>query len=251
MKYPPVLIGSKALSYYIPETKVNDIDFLYPDKSFKPKDFNKKVECHWDEEMSLIVERAIDLDIKVEGYLIAGLDDLYTLKISHMPFNKLKWERHLGQIWLMKNIGASIDRQLHSHLWGIWERRFSSKRHINFNKDVKSFFNIGPNHYEEHEKIHQKVMFYNQPLHYEIRKDKEKALCSEELFLGLNQEDRIKLAVEEVLVISIERRISIYNSFKKIVMGMCKGWFNVFLLEYGNEILNLAVKHYGLLKVDK
>jgi len=49
--FPPILIGSNALSFYLPSVKVNDIDILTEDK---PRNIRSKekgplhIEYHWD-----------------------------------------------------------------------------------------------------------------------------------------------------------------------------------------------------------
>jgi hypothetical protein len=250
-KLPPIFIGSKALSFYSPSVRVNDIDILTEDK---PKNVRSKtpgqlhIEYHWDPTFIPVIEEAQRLDNYIDEYLVPSLNHLFTIKLSHIPFNKLKWRRHLEQVWLMRDMRAQVDLSLYKELWKLWEIKFSSKKHINLDKNLDEFFNLGPNHMESHEALHQLVAYYTEPLHTQVRLDKDKALCNEGLFNALSGEDKIRLAVEEVLVISLERKVGIKQSYSALVMGMTKGFFNRFLIIWGDFILKEAEERLEYLK---
>lgn len=137
------------------------------------------------------------------------------------------------------------------------EDKFGKKK-ITLNIPEKDFFGKSKKiRIMEHDLLHEKVKFYDEPMFKQLKIYPNKPLLSKEKFNLLSFSDKIKTAQEECLAIGFER-FFIPNMNKNIVMStrdayksgirlvvskLTKGWFCDFVIENYLDILALSEEH--------
>lgn len=230
-----LIFGSTAARHWIPDFRTpNDLDYLGVGKS------SKGIEYHWCDAMQYVVDNNVDK-------VYVDLDYLYTIKLSHVPFNDRKRITHLKDIDVMKKAGARVDVKLYDMLWSEWEDRFG-KKSVNFSTPNKYFFKETIDRVIEHDTLHERLAFYKAPMHTLIRYNDESPYCSEILFDRLSYDDKIITVLEELWVIATERfllkdrrtsfQLAKVKSLDKLITSLTKGWFNRFICENAVYIMS-------------
>jgi hypothetical protein len=138
------------------------------------------------------------------------------------------------------------------------EAKFGKKR-ISLDMPEKKFFGKSSNiRSMDHDLLHRKVMFYEDPLYLELKIDEDKPMLSKEKFNNLfSFDDRIKLAQEECLSIAFERyyipklldreKADALECYRKgirlVVSRLTKGWFCDFIIDHYDYVLNISRDH--------
>lgn len=240
-----ILIGSKALAQRINIYRVpGDIDYFSNEKI-------DKSECFYHP--------------KLEEYdwsgSVANLDELYTIKVSHIfwDLRNNSWLKHFNDIMLMKEENAKLIPELYKLLYSIWEE-IHGKKPANLNKVPEEFFNNQVKRYYEHDSIHASIAYFNEPLFNKILRDNHEVAVSKEKFDNLPHNEKIMLIREEIYATALERyvipklgyidkannltKITLKNksysfyqeSLKKIITSYSKGWFALFIVEHALEL---------------
>ena len=146
----------------------------------------------------------------------------------------------MSHVIFLKNKGCKLDEELYQMLLKDWAEVHGNKKHIRFNMKKDRFFNKNVERKYNHDWLHEFLAFRDKAWHNYIRPDSESAYCSERLWNGLTLDEKIECALEEIYVIATERfvlpdgippKIAKQKALKKLITGMSKGWFNLFLIE--------------------
>jgi len=110
----------------------------------------------------------------------------------------------------------------------------------------------------DHDLLHKKVMFYEDPLYTELKKYQDMPLLSEEKFRkNFTFDDRIKTSQEECLAIGFERyyipnllkkeKVDVMECYKSgirlVISKLTKGWFCDFTIDHYDYILDISESH--------
>lgn len=176
---------------------------------------------------------------------------LYTIKLSHISWN-INWDKHMKDVIFLKSKWCKIDKYFYDILIKKWsEIHWEKKVKMNWENDY--FFKNNISRKYNHDWLHEQFAFYDRPLNEKIRKDLSSPLCDYELWNKLTHTDKIKCALEELYVLTVERYIFIDNPIpikyakvkmlKQMIISTTTGWFNLFLKENFDELLNINPIH--------
>jgi hypothetical protein len=235
-----ILIGSAAMEQYIDmKRRPKDRDYFFnglevaPQYDWQPTEtFNHPELEGWfgDEER------------------IATLDELYTIKVSHI-FWDLKnnsWEKHAYDIMQLHKAGANLDLGLYTVLYKIWEE-IHGKKKVNLNASPEDFFNSRVARVYDHDSIHASVAYYDKPMYFRILRDGHAVAVDINKWNALSLEDKFKTVREEVYATALERQLipSSYTAspraayqwaLKKTITSFSKGWFPLFIVTHLQEL---------------
>lgn len=252
-----ILIGSRALKYHLGK-KLNR----------EPKDWDYFSNTR-DSVSAFEIENPMDkvevfYDSRLEKYnwsskenAIATLNELYTIKVSHV-FWDLKhsnWKQHMNDIMLMKDNGACLIPELYEILYSIWED-IHGKKKVNLSQEEEKFFSNRVKRKYVHDTVHNSVSFYDKPMFNKILRDDSKVAVDKEKFDKLSFDDKKKLVYEEAFVIALERKVfesegmywksSYVWALQKIIQDLSKGWFPLFIVDNFKEFKKAPFNYYEL-----
>lgn len=227
-----ILVGSSALIQYIPTLGREPKDVDYFVAGVYKIDSMKGVEAFPD-------DRLLDYFGNVDR--VATLDELYTIKISHIfwDLNNKSWDKHIFDIITMEKAGAKFLPGLYATLYPIWEQRYGKKK-ANLNMMPEDFFNKNVVRIYDHDSIHASVAYHDEPLYKAILKDNHPVSVDVAKWDALSHEDKLSDVREEVFATALERQLipSYYKTspraaykwaLKKTMTSFSKGWFALFI----------------------
>lgn len=204
-----VLIGSRAIKHWFPDFNrgaSSDWDFL--------ASTHDRPDIPTTEKIDVFVDERIGLWPWAGQYPIANPDELYTIKISHSFWeinrNPENWNKHAYDIIFLERQGATFLRPLYDILRPIWKERHGRKE-VNLNQTKEKFFGDNVQRKYDHDSLHETVMYHERPLYERLLKPGSEVDCSWDLFLQLDQADKIKLCREEIMVTALERILIPYD----------------------------------------
>lgn len=251
-----VLIGSQALSNYIPDINKSSVDMdivgeydecnkfiesFRKDKAIAvyPHDKGKKIIAKWkfngekiniieseiaweDSSAEKLLKTVVDKDnyIRKQDLIIPSLDFLYTLKMSHRYLKDsphfLKTMKHIR---IMRNMGAKIRPEFEEFL-KIREEETYWYKHPKLNVEKKDFFDgDGVDYKYDHDSLHEAMKHLERPAYTYYIKDGEQVLTSKKKWDEASQEIKLFGALEEIQVLALERS---YIPFKdKVIPKDC------------------------------
>lgn len=244
-----LIIGSVAARHWFADfNRVPlDIDLLSPQKTGNPilceplPTGKYCIDVQWHDAGEFLI------DINHDSVFLDP-ELLLTLKVSHAHWD-VKWKKTMYDIHFLRNIKKlQINHEAYDRLFAVWSVIHGEKK-VHMNKSMDEFFDDNVKRKYDHDKLHELIAFGRRPMHELIRTNEKTVLCSEELFSALSYEMQLRTALEEILVVAIERsnlsresswsvvRSAVSNAHFRLVTSMTTGWFARFL------ILN----HYQLL----
>ncbi|MDD5149988.1 MAG: hypothetical protein PHC28_05830 [Flavobacterium sp.] len=200
IRYYPIDDGNK---YLIRGEYITEIELAYDETSSKS-----------------LIDYILDNDQYV-GYMITRdefnmiyptQDILYTLKYSHRYLkNSPHFLKTMRDLQFLESKNAKI---FDAEWLRIRESETYNYSHPKLNQKSTTFFEKKESFYRyNHDDLHCAVSYPNSPLYLKIIKDGEEVQCSEEKFNSLSHEEKIILAQEEAMVLTLERYL-IPNEFK-------------------------------------
>lgn len=236
-----IIIGSAAAHHWFPDFRVpSDLDVLTSNKISDTNLTLPFLDCQWHSAADVLINASTN-----KVFLDANL--LFTLKVSHAEWD-VKWDKTLFDIEFFKRKGCSLNLPIYQELFQVWTSVHGKKR-VNLNQGLDVFFTSAVKRKYDHEWLHEHLAFYNRPLHEAIRTDHTSVWCSEYLFNNLSLDDKLKCALEEIMVIAVERHnltsksqksdisTAMNKAHKQLVTTMTTGWFALFLILNRYELL--------------
>lgn len=234
---PWLIIGSTAAYHWYPDSRApRDLDLLTPASINAPG----VIDAQWHD----AAEEIIRIN---EDPVFVDPNTLFTLKVSHAHWD-VKWYKTMYDVHFFQKKGCVLNMDLYRKLFKVWETVHGKKR-VNMSKPMTEFFKDAVHREFNHEELHWLVAFYDRPMHEVLRPDHGTAWCSEEKFNALTHDDQARCALEEIMVVAIERfnlraadapstkRAAVSQAFFKLVTSMTTGWFARFLILHRNELL--------------
>lgn len=174
--------------------------------------------------------------------VIPALDVLYALKMSHRyRKDSPHFKKTLDDILLMRKLGAKI-RPEHEE-WLKWRERETYTNALpKLNQSRKDFFDNSNSIYTlNHDCIHEAVKHLDRPAYEYYKPDTAEVMTSKEMFFACSEEVRLYGALEEVMVLSLERSIYPFPNVDrrwafdmahmKLATSISSGWFREFVWE--------------------
>jgi hypothetical protein len=251
-----LLVGSKAVSFYDPAFRIGkDKDYF----CFNKEDYIVLKACNNDcffvnnEEVK---EQLLKFSVThCDGETHMSPYGLYNLKISHGYFDK-NWWKHTKDIiyfqtkWNLKEVDTVFQNVLEK----FWREHYKDKKEkITLQKTKDEFFNSKVERQFDHDYLHEAVAYHDKPLFKTILKDGEDVFLDINKFNNLSEDDKIKLAREEIYALALERFIltgkekdltkAYRECLKLVVTRLSKGWFPRFILTRLSEMKNPDINY--------
>lgn len=245
----------------VPYSKANDYSAVFIFEGYK-------VDC-------LLANKQESLQLILDNpkYNQNGVYATAILKAGHIVFDSKNWENHIVDYTILTNyvIGFDEDDQRLIKLHRICtENRlketgsYKNKPKLK-GKTYEEFMDDGVTKVVDHDKLHEIVAFTpGIPLYKSILKDptKNSVECSEEKFNNLSDEEKLKLVVEESMVIALERVIipailkckefDEFEAYKyavrKVCVSLSSNWFQQFAIDNYFNVLNTRINFVQKLK---
>lgn len=185
-----MLIGSQAMKYWLPQSREpKDWDWFSKDPATSGDKF-------WDESFP---------EEWKDDSLIATIDELYTIKVSHSFWEiKGKWDRHMSDLLFLKQNGAEFLPEVYDTLYPVWKEAHGKKR-TNLNQNKNNFFADAVVRKYDHDSLHDSVAYGETPLYESILVDGEDVLTDWNKFMAMGYETQLKLVREEIYATALER----------------------------------------------
>lgn len=154
----------------------------------------------------------------------ATLNDLYTIKVSHLPYD-IFWSKHASDALVFKKHGATINQPLYELLKEHWKKEHGNKDFLKLNRTSDDFFNDAVIKEYSHDWLHELVAYPNRPVYESVLKEGHTVFTDTKKFLALPLEMRVKMLREEITVIALERwLIPIRKHRPEKIMPLSKAW---------------------------
>lgn len=179
-----------------------------------------------------------------EGMLVPPLDVLLMIKMSHRyRKDSIFFKKTLDDILLMRSLGATMPAQYSEWLTERESLTYTNKL-PNLNQSRKEFFDNSNSIYTvQHDDIHEAVKHLDRPAYEYYKPDATEVFTSKEMFYSVDEQVRLYGALEEVMVLSIERAILPFNlmgdkrrwafdmAHMKLASSISGGWFREYVWE--------------------
>ena len=238
MKKTKILIGSAAVDKHAPglvRRDVKDMDYLTTDSKSTMRDNEDFIDGS-----GILDKYSFTSDV-------ASLDELYTLKVSHsfwVVSSVRTWQKHMSDIRLLKDYGASLVPELYDVCYAVWEQRKGAKN-VNLSQDREEFFGNNVRRKYVHDSVHAAVAYHDEPMYTRILADGEEVKTSKRKFFELSDAEKRDLVREEVMVLSLERDLvpltkdiddmdiltSYTNQLRLLITQYSKGYFPLWIVE--------------------
>jgi hypothetical protein len=190
-----ILVGSAAAKLHIPEWREpKDMD-VFTDANIDQKGFDP----FWHESFASI--------FRPDDVRIADIDELYTIKVSHMYWDLKNgsWEKHMSDaLKLKRDHGARLLVDMHNVLYKVWEEKYG-KKVVDLDMDKASFFDDAVPRVYDHDSVHYSVAYGDHPLYESFLKDGEEINIDMKKVWAAPFETQVKLFREEIYATALER----------------------------------------------
>lgn len=136
----------------------------------------------------------------------ATLDELYTIKASHTPWElpNQSWNKHVYDLEMLKNAGAVLDVWLYSLLYKVWED-LHGRKVMDLSKESDSFFKDAVKRRYDHDSLHMSMAYGDRPIYEEVLKDGHSVDIDPRKQWALPFERHVDMLREEIYVTALER----------------------------------------------
>ena len=186
-----IIIGSSALRFH------------FPDFPRDPKDLDFATDVDKKSNISDIEYLYNPVLFKYEKNFVCGLDNLLTLKISHL-FWETNWDKHLWDTLYLLDKGCKIKYDLLDELIAFWEDYLPKIRRSNLVMTKEDFFTNSVNEdTDEHDYLH--TLLNPVPMYTKLLKDGSEVELDENKWNNLSYSDKNLVIWEETAVMAYER----------------------------------------------
>lgn len=237
-----LIIGSVAAKHWWDDFRnPKDVDILSKKNIKSGYDGVCLIDSGWHETATLILQHNLHPTF-------ADPNILFTLKVSHASWD-IKFDKTIFDVMFMKKKGCTLNEELYPKLLIQWEN-IHGKRNINLNVPNEEFFKEYVKRKIPHDELHEMLKFGEVPYYKQIKTQQDLALCDKALFDALSYQQQLDCALEEIMVIAVERyalssessnvkiKIALTGAYKILVTSATGGWFNKFLVLNAYELLN-------------
>lgn len=185
----------------------------------------------------------------------ATLDELYTIKLSHIFWEGKngKWNLHAQDLMALKREGAQVIEPLYKTLYGVWERKFGRKV-VDLDMDKADFFDDAVPRVWDHDSIHYSVAYDSYPMYERFLAGEVKMDMGKVWRAPL--EMQVKLFREEIFATALERKIIPSNyryspgaaylwALRRVITSLTKGKSARFIAENLDKFWEAEVDYVG------
>jgi hypothetical protein len=251
-RYVVIIIGSHSTKHWLPHWKTpRDLDVLISEfeskestlNYFKGKYPSETVEVHQSKIHDILEPISTDKEF-------LDLDLLFTLKLSHAPWN-IHWVKTMKDIHSLQCL-TSHNESIRKLLYSNWSEVHGKKK-VKLDVKIQDFFKGDILREYDHDFLHEvysRLIYSDAPVYSKISKgDGTVNLCKSK-FNGLTSESKLRLAEEEICVFMIERssltsessiieyRLAFHNACRTLITSSTSGWFNLFLILNHKSLLD-------------
>lgn len=190
-----LIVGSSAARYHLGDTFRTPKDY----DVFTDDELATDVDGYWHDSFS---------ELFGTGYRIATLDELYTIKMSHIYWrlNNGSWQKHKSDLITFKRAGAQLIPSLHNSLYKVWEEDHG-KKVIDLNQDKAAFFGDAVKRKYDHDSVHYSVSYFPHPMYTHFLKDGEEVAMDMKKVWAAPFDDQVRLFREEIYATALERKV--------------------------------------------
>lgn len=175
--------------------------------------------------------------------LIATKNDLYTIKVSHLPWPIFFW-KHANDALYMQHCGARLNKPLYELLKKYWKKEHGNKEQLSLYKSKEQFFDDAVPKLYDHDYLHELVSYPNRPIYTTVLKEGHSVYTDAEKWNDLPFVVKVHMLREEMNVIMCERwllhdhirsRITLPQAWRmsveKTTTALTKGIYSEFIAE--------------------
>jgi len=203
-------------------------------------------------------EMLLNLVGKQDQPVIAPLDMLYTIKMSHRyKKNSPHFKKTLDDILYMRSLGAKIPDE-YQEFYALRQKESYDYSHPKLNVTKKDFFNGDSIPYVyDHDSIHEVVVMApnRRPAYKQYMVEGAEVQCSREKFEACSRNIQLRGVLEEAYVLALERsqipfkgqvapRTSFLIALSKVCTSITSGWFREFAWENYYPVVALYTDYY-------
>lgn len=173
---------------------------------------------------------------------------IYTLKCSHTVGWNINWEKHVWDIYWLREKGCKLDMDLFKKLYAYWGEVHSKPKKSDLSLSPDDFFDNAITYPVDHDKLHE---YLNpEPSYKKILKNNGTVETSEELWNSLSYQEKIDVIQEEVMVMGTERynqmdyRSAYSRMLKKLIINHLPVWQSLFAVQNHKELLKLKFNYF-------
>lgn len=236
-------VGSYALQLLGFDVENSDLDMFVCDswENFYKKDRGKQ------HDITFIPKHIV----KYIGSIIPTIDQLYTIKCSHLGWDNNQWTKHKKHILWFNSIGAKLDVELYNMLVEHWKEKNQNKEFLSLDNSKEKFFTDHVNYRFDHDDLHLIVASPNKPAYQSVLKEGQEVSIDKNKFDKLPHSTKIKIFKEEINTICLERwllneywlktDLSINKAhslaLKKTITNLTKNWACDFIVQNLKEFV--------------
>lgn len=182
-------------------------------------------------------------------------DVYFTLKASHVPFDKVHKDKTFFDLFLMSEEGCKIVEPLFYELHDFWTKKFGDKWRADFTKESSDFFNDAVSRENVHDELHQAVAYYDQPAFKFLQEPDQTTVWVDPVkFYQVDEHIRHRVVIEEAQTLALERfiltgiiqnkKIAYQKCLKGLVDRLAPLWMTIYIINNLNFFLNYE-EDYG------
>lgn len=241
-----ILIGSTALKYWYPDFPREPKDKDYAVTSLDNLKSTKETEYLLN---PVFCDYVYNRNMYDHTSCMAAVDELYTLKLSHM-FWDVNWNKHLYDIQWLNERGCKIIIPLFYELYDYWNKFHSKNKRSDLKMSANSFFNNALKSEYDHDWLHtliNPIPTFNKVLIGEVE-------VSEDKFNDLTFEEKCDLVQEEIYVMAWERmpnkdyRQAYEIMLKKFIISHAPLWEALFILTNYKHLYKPLINYKQILE---
>lgn len=179
----------------------------------------------------------------------------FTLKASHVPFDKVHKDKTFFDLFLMADEGCVIIEPLFYELHDFWTQKFGDKWRADFTKESSEFFDDAVSRENVHDELHESVKFYDVPAFKFLQEpDQTTVWVCPEKFKSTTEHIRQRVVIEEAQTLALERfiltgiiknkKIAYQKCLKGLVDRLAPLWMIIYIINNLNFFLNYE-EDYG------
>lgn len=189
------------------------------------------------------------------GVVVAGLNVLYAIKMSHRYLrNSPHFLKTYRDIMKMRKLGANMDDPVLHEIFKLREKETYNYKHPVLDQDKAGFFSgDGINYIYDHDTIHEAVMIGDKPAYTNYIVEGADVMTSKEKFFAQNDYIKLLGVYEETCVLALERsqipnefsldpRQSFVTALVKVCSSITSGWFREYAWENFDTVISMYRK---------
>lgn len=183
-------------------------------------------------------------------------DVFFTLKASHVPWDKVHKKKTFYDLYLLSEQECKIIEPLYYELHEFWKQKFGEPWRADFEKESTDFFDDAVSRENVHDELHQLVAYYEHPAFKFLQEpDQTTVYVCPEKFKNVTEHIRQRVVIEEAQTLALERFIlpktmtNKHLAYTKMVEGLVDRlaplWMTVYILNNFFYFINYK-EDYGL-----